>query len=122
MFSFFSFSRSKGHYPNPNRGGAYYKKSGIFGSGSFGSGSFSGSRRGYYDYPHAQQPQPMPQQAPQPQQAPVICPNCNTAVPSGSKFCLSCGAKINTAVFCPQCGKQLPPGAKFCMECGAKIG
>lgn len=54
----------------------------------------------------------------------IICPNCNTEVPENSKFCLECGAKIETLeeneMICPVCGKKTNKG-KFCMECGAPL-
>lgn len=109
MFSFFSRSRSRGHYPNPSRGGTHYQRRGLFGSsGSFGSFSRSHDHIG----------QGYPQQTPSRASSVAICPNCGTAVPAGSKFCLSCGAKMESAAFCSNCGKPLPPNAKFCPECG----
>lgn len=54
----------------------------------------------------------------------IICPNCNTEVPENSKFCLECGAKIETLeeneMICLACGKKTNKG-KFCMECGAPL-
>lgn len=107
MFSFLSRSKSRGRYPNPNRGGAHYQRRNLFGS-SGSIGSFSRDRD-YGRQSYAQQPAPGPG---------TICPNCGMAVPAGSKFCLSCGAKITSAAFCSNCGKPLPEGAKFCPECG----
>ena len=77
------------------------------------------------------------------------CPKCGAAIPTGSKFCLECGEKIETVPdgmitcpecgqtvvkgkfcpecghkfisACPNCGKEIPAGAKFCLECGAKL-
>ena len=142
--SFFSRSRSRGHYPNPNWGQSHYKRGGLFGRFGFLSGSFgSRSRDAYPPYPqqgyqppmagqnYPQQQQNYPQQnyQPQPQQqnglqntGATVCPNCGTAVPANSKFCMSCGQKMNAALFCPECGKQIPAGSKFCLECGHKIG
>ena len=79
----------------------------------------------------------------------ISCPKCGAAIPTGSKFCLECGEKIevipdgmiicpecgNTVVkgkfcpecghkfiiTCPNCGKEIPNGAKFCLECGTKL-
>lgn len=126
-----SFSRSGGFYPNPYQGQNYYKKrGGLFRRmmGGF-SGSFSG-RRGMYQqgyqpqgYPQQNYAQPnYAQQQPQPNSgAASVCPKCGTSVPAGSKFCLSCGEKLNTTLFCPECGKPIPPESKFCLECGHKI-
>ena len=54
----------------------------------------------------------------------ITCPNCNSAVPENSKFCLECGTKIEilneNEVICPACGKKTAKG-KFCMECGASL-
>ncbi len=47
------------------------------------------------------------------------CAQCQHENPSGAKFCMECGAKLENV--CPECGAKLPPEAKFCMECGAKI-
>ena len=119
MFNFFSSSSSKGRYPNPNRGGSHYQRGGFF--RNFGSFSSSGSERCRYN----QNQQPYPNQG-YPQQSVAqgssqVCPNCGTQVPAGSKFCLSCGAKMNTAVFCTNCGKPVPPGSKFCPQCGSPV-
>ncbi|HIX37764.1 MAG TPA: zinc ribbon domain-containing protein [Candidatus Blautia pullistercoris] len=119
MFNFFSSSSSKGRYPNPNRGGSHYQRGGFF--RNFGSFSSSGSGRRRYN----QNQQPYPNQG-YPQQSVAqgssqVCPNCGTQVPAGSKFCLSCGAKMNTAVFCTNCGKPVPPGSKFCPQCGSPV-
>ncbi len=71
----------------------------------------------------------------------VVCPNCKSQVPAGSKFCPSCGfdftktsapaappsappsppAGPSGGAFCTTCGKQLKPGAKFCGSCGAPV-
>ena len=48
------------------------------------------------------------------------CPTCQHENPTGAKFCMECGAKLENA--CPKCGTKLPAEAKFCMECGTKIG
>lgn len=52
----------------------------------------------------------------------AACPACGHENPSGAKFCLECGGKLEQAVKCPKCGNQNPAGAKFCLECGAKLG
>ena len=48
------------------------------------------------------------------------CPKCKHENRDGAKFCLKCGAKLESV--CPKCGAKLPPGAMFCDECGAKVG
>jgi membrane protease subunit (stomatin/prohibitin family) len=84
-----------------------------------------------------------------PAQVMIACPNCQTALPQGTKFCSNCGsptappkpkcfncqAEITEgAKFCPNCGQslapqvqkcsncasELAPGAKFCTGCGQK--
>ena len=90
--------------------------------------------------------QPSAQNAPSQQ---ISCPKCGAAIPTGSKFCLECGEKIETVPsgmvvcpecgktvqkgkfcpecghkfisVCPNCGKEVPDGAKFCLECGTKL-
>lgn len=49
----------------------------------------------------------------------MICPNCQTTNPNGSKFCNECGTKLPAP--CPNCGQQNPQGAKFCNECGHRL-
>lgn len=51
----------------------------------------------------------------------AFCPACKAAVPSGAKFCPSCGQKLGGAAFCPECGAKIPAGSKSCPECGQKI-
>ncbi len=62
------------------------------------------------------------------QQAPmVICPKCNAQVPSGTRFCPSCGnpmtppAAATAGTPCPKCGQPVPAGVKFCPNCGASM-
>ena len=71
-----------------------------------------------------------PQAAPVAQAAPVggiTCPGCGAALPAGTKFCNSCGSKIEAAsaqaqgAFCTGCGAQLPAGTKFCNNCGQRV-
>lgn len=72
----------------------------------------------------AQNQQPA-QQASQPAQAPAVptvaCPSCSAQINQGSKFCPSCGAKIESSKKCPSCGAEVPANSKFCPECGAKM-
>ncbi|HTY89965.1 MAG TPA: SPFH domain-containing protein [Methanocella sp.] len=49
----------------------------------------------------------------------IPCTKCGATVPSGSKFCPSCGTPQQNS--CPKCGVSLPSGAKFCPSCGASI-
>lgn len=52
------------------------------------------------------------------------CTKCNTAIPDGAKFCVSCGQPVELdlgAAKCPQCGLELAPGMKFCTVCGASV-
>jgi DNA-directed RNA polymerase subunit RPC12/RpoP len=61
----------------------------------------------------------------------VICPECSSELPAGTKFCTSCGAEVpqqnisqvseGQDVFCPECSAKVTPGTKFCTECGAKV-
>src|SRR4029453_4559439 len=44
------------------------------------------------------------------------CPNCQTEVQPGQKFCPECGARLESA--CSSCGAALPANAKFCPTCG----
>ena len=52
----------------------------------------------------------------------ITCPSCGVSLPSNTKFCSSCGKKIEslraTEIICPACGKKICK-KKFCMECGA---
>lgn len=50
------------------------------------------------------------------------CPKCNAQIIEGSKFCTSCGYKLQPAgTQCPSCGKSIAPGSKFCTSCGFRI-
>lgn len=48
----------------------------------------------------------------------IICPSCGQKTPKG-KFCISCGATLIRK--CPQCGVEITNNGKFCLECGAKL-
>jgi membrane protease subunit (stomatin/prohibitin family) len=50
-----------------------------------------------------------------------FCSNCGQGVPSGAKFCPSCGHKQEGPTACPGCSQPMPPGAKFCPNCGHKM-
>ncbi len=69
------------------------------------------------------QPNMQPVKEEMPQMA--KCASCGADVPVGAKFCLECGAKIETPKkenlkICPKCGASVPEG-KFCLECGARL-
>ncbi len=49
------------------------------------------------------------------------CPDCGKDNSSNSKFCSSCGAKLNKKINCSKCGNVIEPGVKFCSQCGTKI-
>lgn len=49
------------------------------------------------------------------------CPKCGAPLALGQKFCPECGAKIGGPKKCPQCGVEAPEGKKFCAECGSPI-
>lgn len=49
----------------------------------------------------------------------VLCPNCKTPNPQGTKFCESCGAKLMEE--CPSCHAGVPIGKKFCPLCGSPM-
>lgn len=48
----------------------------------------------------------------------IECPHCHEKVPKG-KFCMVCGKPMG--LICPQCGQPQKAEAKFCMFCGAKL-
>jgi class 3 adenylate cyclase/tetratricopeptide (TPR) repeat protein len=48
------------------------------------------------------------------------CPNCQSEVLPGQKFCPECGTRLEAG--CSNCGALLPAGAKFCAECGVATG
>lgn len=47
------------------------------------------------------------------------CIQCGQELEEGTKFCYSCGAKVQST-FCSQCGAEIPSDAKFCGSCGSK--
>jgi predicted RNA-binding Zn-ribbon protein involved in translation (DUF1610 family) len=122
--SLFSLSFSSGRYiyRNGHRGSGHYRRRGLLG----GLLDIIASRSPVYYYDNVQY-----QQAPPPvQPAPVIiCASCGAQIPTGSKFCLSCGKPVGPAVqqqphgaaFCPNCGEAQLPNARFCQKCGVKL-
>jgi class 3 adenylate cyclase len=48
------------------------------------------------------------------------CPRCQHDNPSGSNFCLGCGARLGLR--CASCGSDLPTGSRFCNKCGHAVG
>ncbi len=49
----------------------------------------------------------------------MLCPNCHTQIPNGSKFCNHCGTRLNNK--CPKCGADIIDGSAFCASCGEKL-
>lgn len=55
----------------------------------------------------------------------INCVNCNSKIPSSSKFCPECGTKVEIKIpiakFCSECGTKSDGKAKFCLNCGNKL-
>lgn len=52
------------------------------------------------------------------------CPECGGILMEDSKFCPSCGVKIEEKTnnsLCPDCGCSIVEGSKFCSNCGSKL-
>jgi class 3 adenylate cyclase/tetratricopeptide (TPR) repeat protein len=47
------------------------------------------------------------------------CPRCQHENPTGSNFCLGCGARFG--ISCSSCSNELPPGSRFCNKCGTPV-
>lgn len=47
----------------------------------------------------------------------MSCPNCNTSITQGSRFCQQCGKSL-VPTMCNQCKTPMQPGEKFCSQCG----
>lgn len=47
------------------------------------------------------------------------CIQCGQELKEGTKFCYSCGARVQNS-FCSKCGAKMPRDAKFCGSCGSK--
>lgn len=54
-----------------------------------------------------------------------ICPNCQTTLSEGEKFCHNCGAivedELSKTLTCTNCGTEVAPETKFCPKCGTAI-
>ena len=51
----------------------------------------------------------------------IKCPNCNQENPDDSKFCSTCGKKLEVLLTCPSCGGQAAYGSAFCPHCGKNL-
>lgn len=52
------------------------------------------------------------------------CPNCNSDLLEGAKFCTTCGTPIQAqqpTATCAACNAPLAPDAKFCTTCGTPV-
>lgn len=66
-------------------------------------------------------------------QEPVHCPQCNSPVTPGLKFCPNCGAKLfvtenpiqkkpdKGVIHCKKCNTIVPDNANFCLKCGTPV-
>jgi predicted nucleic acid-binding Zn ribbon protein len=50
----------------------------------------------------------------------MVCSECGTRNPSGTRFCEECGSPLRAQ--CPSCGQHIRPDARFCGNCGARTG
>lgn len=55
----------------------------------------------------------------------LVCAKCQNSLPSGAKFCASCGTAVQPAApakrFCTGCGQSVAQDARFCAGCGTPI-
>lgn len=49
----------------------------------------------------------------------TVCPSCQAVNPAGSKFCTSCGSKLQKE--CPNCHQSVELTTKFCPNCGTDL-
>jgi len=118
--SFFSRSSKRSHYKNGNYGSNHYQNKGGLGDLFKHLISRSGSGGHYNNHGNQCNNMPMPNQ-PLPNQSIINCGKCGSKIPTGSKFCLECGDKVQDALFCANCGEKVPPNSKFCLKCGNKL-
>ena len=50
-----------------------------------------------------------------------VCQKCGHSIDPDDVFCPNCGHKIEKEYRCPKCNAIVPEGSKFCPECGTKI-
>lgn len=51
----------------------------------------------------------------------IKCTSCKQENPDGSKFCSTCGKKLEVLLTCPSCGGQAAYGSFFCPHCGKNL-
>jgi len=53
----------------------------------------------------------------------VVCPNCSTPNPLGTKFCGNCGSSLlpPAKLKCSACNADVPENFKFCPNCGTPM-
>ncbi len=52
----------------------------------------------------------------------MVCPSCGIEQPAWSKFCVSCGARLDsTGRTCPVCHAENPLEARYCHTCGRSL-
>ncbi len=50
----------------------------------------------------------------------AACPQCGETVQAHAKFCVKCGANLQSETKCSNCGHTLKADEKFCSNCGNK--
>lgn len=50
----------------------------------------------------------------------VVCHSCGASIDGNMKFCSECGSSQMKKI-CSNCNKENEPGAKFCNDCGTKM-
>ncbi len=58
---------------------------------------------------------------PPPDNSRQICPKCKSPIVRGTKFCESCGARIDAFLACTHCGTLNVNGTNFCESCGLPL-
>lgn len=51
----------------------------------------------------------------------MFCSKCNSEIPDGAKFCITCGEPVKQKKLCKKCGNELLDNMKFCVVCGARV-